>query len=153
MGRHFTDRDLALYRQRQGENIIVPPKRRESTGPSESQIQQALVKWFNGVAADHNIDPEYLMAFPLQGQRTARNGARLKAEGMRAGTPDMLVAVPRGKYHGCWCELKTDIGRPSKSQKEMIARLQQQGYAASCAYGLEDAQRYILAYLRGEEFF
>ncbi len=153
MPRRFTDRELALYRNRQGENIPVPKERKKSIGPSESQIQQQLIRWWAVFAANSNLDAEYLIAFPLQGQRSARNGARMKAEGMRAGTPDMFVAVPRGKYHGAWLELKTEVGRPTPAQKDMLRRLDQQGYAASVAYGYDDAVRFIEAYMRGEEFF
>lgn len=128
------------------------PAKRKKPSYEESHIQQALVRWFDGVAREHNIDPEYLMAFPLQGHRSAANGARMKAEGMRKGTLDLHLAIPRGQYHALWIELKTATGKLSPSQREMIARLRTQGYAAGGAWGLDDAKRYILAYLRGVDF-
>ena len=69
------------------------------------------------------------MAFPLQGYRTPANGSRMKAEGMRRGTPDVLLAIARGDYHSLWIEMKSDQGRLSLSQKAMLKSLAQQGHA------------------------
>lgn len=121
--------------------------------PTESKIQQRIIKWWAMEAAQRKIPESLLMAFPLQGQRSKANGSRMKAEGMRAGTPDMFLAVPMGKYHGLWIELKRPTGRIAPSQKTMLAELDAQGYAAYASYGFDAAVKLITGYLAGDEFF
>lgn len=87
------------------------------------------------------------MAFPLQGIRSPISGARMKAEGMRAGTPDMFLAVERGGFHGLWLELKSPDGLPTESQVTMLQVLRDHGYDANLVYGFEQAQRAIVNYL------
>jgi len=115
---------------------------------TESKSQQAVIRWF---AYAHNglgvADARLLMAFPLQGARTAQNGARLKAEGMRAGTPDMLLAVRRGNYAGLWIEMKTLAGRLTDSQDEMGALLAKHGYCVVLCRSADEAIRTIDGYL------
>lgn len=123
-------------------NLAILPQ------PKESQIQQALIKWWALSWRKYGVgDERVLMAFPLQGLRTARNGARMKAEGMRAGTPDLFLAVPRGKYHGFFIELKRPKGKLSESQAEMGLFLLKSGYCVSTAYGFDDAINKIDSYL------
>ena len=46
-----------------------------------------------------------LFAIPDGGRRDAVTGAHLKAEGVRAGGPDMFLAVPRQNAPGLFPEL------------------------------------------------
>lgn len=124
------------------------PKRPPAPKQSESREQQALIKWWDAACEDYELEPFDLMAFPLQGARTARNGARMKAEGMRAGTLDMFLAVPAGDYSGLWIELKAGKGRASPAQKSAIERLNQRGYLAVLCVGREEAQATIEEYLK-----
>jgi hypothetical protein len=105
---------------------------------TESQIQRQVMHWWR---MQYKVlgAPDYrlLMAYPLQGARTPRNGARMKAEGMRKGTPDMFLAIPQGQYLGMWIELKKEGGRLSEDQKEMLNLLAVQGYATPVCYGFE----------------
>lgn len=117
--------------------------------PTESQSQQALIKWWRLVCHSHGLDERILMAFPLGGKRTAITGAILKAEGARAGTPDLLLAVRRGVCGGLWIELKT-MKKGSglqQSQKEML-KLLSQDYVTVVCRSTQEAQAAILAYLR-----
>jgi len=114
----------------------------------ESRNQIALVDWWRSVCVVYGLPEISLMAFPLQGARTARNGARMKREGCRKGTPDMLLAVPRGKEHGLWIENKSKGGYASKEQKEALNFLFTQGYATAIAYDLKQAQAVITEYLK-----
>lgn len=139
------------------ESLMVEPRKRHRTpkpkGESESRIQQRLIRWWDAEAGRLGLESDDLMAFPLQGKRTRANGARMKAEGMRAGTPDMLLTVPRGKQHGLWIELKTPTGRVSPSQHRMLVRLERRRYAAFASYGFEAAVKLISGYLAGDEYF
>lgn len=117
---------------------------------NESKSQQALMQWWRIAHRGLGIPyEELLMAFPLQGARSPQNGARMKAEGMRKGTPDLLLAVPRGGYSGMWIELKTLDGRVSEEQKAMLARLIGSGYHAVIARGWDQARQEIESYLKG----
>lgn len=150
----FSDYDLAVYRRKHGEPLLpLPPKPRRRPGNEESQIQQAFIRWW-AIASKKYIIPEFLLyAVPNGHRRDEVTGAILKREGLRTGAPDLNLDVPVGKYHGLRIEMKTATGKPSEAQKEFIAALQARGYAAGCAYGYDDAVRFIEAYLRGEEFF
>ncbi len=157
MPRRYTDADLAALLVKQGHPVEFKfRKNRKLKDPNvrtESQEQQELIKWWALVCGTHKIPERLLMAFPLQGARTKQNGARLKAEGMRAGTPDLFLAVPRGKYHGLWVEMKTAKGVLSDAQKLMLADLDVQHYAAFACYSFDQASELIVKYLSGEEFF
>lgn len=152
MPRNFTDRDLAIIRNRMGESIPVPPapKRRNN---EESRIQQALILWWSVACKAHGLPEFVLFAIPNGHKRGAVVGAILKREGVRSGVSDLFLMVPRDRYHGLFLELKTETGTPSAAQTTFITEAAKQGYAAGCAYGTKDAVRYIEAYLRGEIFF
>lgn len=121
---------------------------------TESQLQQELMRWWAVEAARLGKPEHLLMAFPLQGKRTKANASRMKAEGMRAGTPDMLLNLARGRYHGLWVEFKRPDGTLTDSQKDMLADLSAEGYAAFACYGLDAAQKLIRRYLfRPDEIF
>jgi hypothetical protein len=121
-------------------------------GPSESQSQQALIKWWAHACAGFGCDERLLMAFPLQGVRTARNGARMKAEGMRRGLPDLLLAVPvridcETWTHGLWIELKSAKGSVNPHQSAMHDLLRSRGYRVSVCRSTQDAIDTITTYL------
>lgn len=85
--------------------------------------------------------PEALIfAVPNGGGRTPREGAKLKAEGVLAGVPDLFVAVPRGDWHGLFIEMKrTKGGKPSAAQVDIMSRLAAQQYKSIVCYGMEEA--------------
>jgi hypothetical protein len=116
---------------------------------TESKSQQAVMHWWRAAHRGLGVaDERYLMAFPLQGARTPQNGARLKAEGMRAGTPDMFLALKRGVYPGLWVELKRLTGKLTESQKDMARILSAGGFVCICCHSTDEAIRAIEAYLR-----
>ncbi len=123
---------------------------------SESRSQQAVIKWWSVKCREFRIAENLLMAFPLQGVRTVRNGARMKAEGMRRGTPDMFLAVKEGCLSdmwypkarpGLWIELKTPKGVISPHQNNMLALLTEQGFATAVCRSFDEAEKTIGRYL------
>lgn len=84
-----------------------------------------------------------------QGRRYSPEARKLKAEGMRAGVPDLMLAVPRGPYHGLFIELKHDHNKPSEAQTLFMNALTAQGYYAVPVWEWEDAIRLIQNYLEG----
>jgi len=116
--------------------------------PSESVEQQALVRWFDAVCYSRWKLPKFaLMAMPLQGQRTARNGARMKREGCRKGTLDMLLFVPKGAYSCLWIENKTPVGKVTTEQSAMSAYLWTAGAKVAFCFSCEDGIKAIEEYL------
>jgi VRR-NUC domain len=118
--------------------------------PSESKSQTELIRWWSAVHRHFGFsDPRVLLAFPLQGARTRENGSRLKAEGMRAGTFDLLLCAARGGKIGLWVEMKKARGTLSPEQKTMVPLMQAQGYQVSvcrsCAAARHVIEQYLIA--------
>jgi len=110
---------------------------------SETQHQQALFSW-----AKQYPELDIMYAIPNQGARTRLNAARMKAEGMKAGIPDICLPIAKKGFHGLYIELKTDGGKLSPMQKKRLQQLEENGYKALVCYGWESAKDEILAYLK-----
>lgn len=114
---------------------------------SEHAEQVAIFKWAELNMAKY---PELknMFAIPNGGQRSRITGAMLKAEGVKSGISDMMLACPRGAYHGLFIELKKrDGGKVSTAQQDWINRLNQAGYLATVAHGAKEAVDIIINYL------
>lgn len=79
-------------------------------------------------------------AIPNGGYRTKAEAAKLKAEGVSAGVPDLCIPVARGPYHALFIEMKAQGGKLSNAQIEWMARLRGEGM---CAYGCIGASNAI----------
>ena len=89
-----------------------------------------------------------LLAIPNAGMgRNAVQGARLKAEGVRAGVSDLFLAVPRHGKAGAWIEVKAIGGRESDVQAEFQTEMRRLGYRAVTVYGADEAIRFIKDHL------
>lgn len=77
---------------------------------------------------------------------TKAQAVRAKAQGMKAGIPDLSLPVPIGKYHGLYIEMKAEKGRESADQKTICRRLAELGYRVVVAYGAEEAKQAIRDY-------
>ena len=118
--------------------------------PKESEEQIALFRW---AALCKHTYPELnlLHHIPNGGTRNKAEAARLKAEGVKPGVPDLCLPVPRGQYHGLYIELKRKHGgRISKPQSEWIDALLMHGYCAAVCNGWEEAKGMIERYLKGK---
>lgn len=116
---------------------------------TESQEQQLLFEW---AALSSGRWPELALMYhiPNGGSRSKAEAGRFKAEGVKAGVPDICLPVARGGYHGLYMELKrVKGGRVSPAQQGWIAALRDQGYCACVCKGWDDAAHIIKAYLEG----
>ncbi len=113
----------------------------------EAGHQTALFQWAKMVEGAY---PELRRMFhvPNGGKRDRVTAARMKAEGVKPGVPDIMLPVPRGKYHGLWIELKADGGKPSKDQLDWMDYLNSVGYCALLCYGWQTAREEIELYLK-----
>ena len=95
--------------------------------PTEHALQAACVRWFR---LQYFSFADLLLAIPNGARRTRWERGQVLEEGLKAGTPDLFLAVARHGKHGLWIEMKNGkAGRLSDDQKEIIARLEAQGYA------------------------
>lgn len=120
--------------------------------PTESQEQIALFQW---AALQKGKYPELELLYhvPNGGVRHATTAKRLKAEGVKAGVPDLCLPVPREDYHGLYIEMKRlKKSAESESQKQWLAALSAQGYWTQTCKGWEDAKDTIIKYLKLEQY-
>ncbi len=116
--------------------------------PTESAEQKDVIKWWAIVCGVYGLPEVLLMACPAQAARSPKGGARMKAEGYRAGTPDLFLACPRHGQPGLFIEMKrTDGGTLSDNQKLMIFEISEQGYRVQVAHGAAQAKKIITEYL------
>lgn len=90
-----------------------------------------------------------LYAVPNGGDRHPAVAAKLRAEGVKAGVPDLCLPVPRGGYHGLYVEMKRQ-GKSTTSavQKAWVHALKHQGYRAEVCKGATEAWEVIQEYMR-----
>lgn len=112
----------------------------------ESDEQIALFEWAKIMQSQY---PELtlLHSIPNGGKRNAREAARLKREGAKAGVSDIFLPVSRNGYHGLYIELKVRGGKLSDNQKWWIGETTKQGYLSKVCYGWIDAKEVIEKYL------
>lgn len=152
MSRFFNDHQLALLRNRMGENVPVPPKPKKSLRREESRIQRAVIAWWSAKHKEFGMPECLLFAIPNGLWLGARAGRFAKLEGLRSGVSDLMLAAPRDKYHGLFLEVKTEKGIASDAQMEFIYQAQLQGYFATVRYGYDEVVLAIETYLRGAKF-
>ena len=112
----------------------------------EHSEQVALMDWWNTVAGEE-LAP-LLMAIPNGGKRGKATAARLQAEGVRPGVPDLFLAIPANGHHGLWIEMKrSQGGRVGPDQKAMHELLRRQGYKVEVCHGWTKAMLEISGYL------
>lgn len=115
---------------------------------TEHQEQALLFEWADLVCFQY---PELwgLAAIPNGGLRHKRTALDLKAEGVKKGFPDIILAAARGKYHGLFIEMKRRRDYAiSQDQEDWKQFLEAQGYKHDYCFGFDHAKKVILEYLR-----
>lgn len=104
--------------------------------PTEHEEQRDLIRWFR-----QSFPGVLIFAIPNGGKRGKREAAKLKAEGVTAGVPDLFVPA-----WDCWIEMKRQrSGRVSPEQRDMHNKLRALGHRVVVAKGSHDAQGMLLA--------
>ena len=117
--------------------------------PKEKDEQKALFKWASThrLHSGHRLS-ELMWASTNGGKRDIRTAVSMKAQGAKAGIPDIFIAFPSKHYHGMFIELKRiKKGSVSKIQQRIIDLLNEFDYHAVVAYGWYDAMSKITDYL------
>lgn len=75
-------------------------------------------------------------------------GARLKAAGVKAGVPDVLVfePLPYEDGFGVAIELKAGENQPTPAQREWLADLEARGWRCHVCRTLDEVHRLLLEY-------
>ncbi|MDR2207141.1 MAG: VRR-NUC domain-containing protein [Flavobacteriaceae bacterium] len=110
----------------------------------EHILQVSCVKWFG---LQFPKLTSLLMAIPNGGQRNKIVGAKLKAEGVRKGCPDLFLAIAKNGFNGLFVELKYGKNKPTEHQKIMIEKLRAEGYLVEVIYDFKEFQGLIKNYL------
>ncbi|MEI7232840.1 VRR-NUC domain-containing protein [Pectobacterium carotovorum] len=114
---------------------------------AELEEQAALIEWADKtVIADVKIG-DYLLHIPNGGKRGPKAARDAKRLGVRAGVPDLFLALPRGGYVGLWIEIKAKGGKLSAQQEVWLKRLEDAGYRAVCCFGFNQASSAISEYI------
>lgn len=102
--------------------------------PSEHEEQCAFVSAFRKAFPGVRI-----IAIPNGGWRDIRTAARLKAEGVVSGVPDLFIPA-----WGLWIEMKRQKGGSvSGSQKDWLEYLRANGYGAVVCAGADAAMEEV----------
>ncbi len=120
----------------------------------ESRLQVNCVKWFDLQYPKLKLN---LFSIPNEGARTVANGARMKAQGRRAGTADMFLAIPQypphcegwksGGLHGVFIEFKHGKGKQSESQIAFQKAVTKENYGYEIITDFDQFKNLIESYL------
>ena len=123
--------------------MVAPGARTTGT---EHQEQAMLIQWA-GLAAGREPALALLYAIPNGGQRHKAVAAKLKAEGAKAGVPDLCLPVSRGYYHALYIEMKVKPNTPTKGQLLWHDVLRAQDNRVEVCYSWESARDALVNYL------
>jgi hypothetical protein len=121
-------------------------KQRKRPSDNEHRIQCACIKLFR------YLYPHYIIyAIPNGGQRNAIEAAKLKAEGVLAGIPDIHIPMARNGYHSLYIEMKNGKkGTISDKQKDMIEKLKAEGNKVVVCRSVEEFEKEIKEYFNSK---
>lgn len=119
-------------------------KTRKRPDDEEHRLQCACVNWFRLQYPTH---ASALFAVPNGGRRDRVSGAKLKAEGVLPGVSDLILLLPRGRYHGLLIEMKTERGKQSPAQRDWQRDMVHRGYRYIVCRSFDEFREQIDDYL------
>ena len=131
---------------------LLTPRKAEAKQPRkkatqhEHEQQKAFIKWCDVMSQNY---PELKLIYsnPAGGFRHKKTAGMMKAEGQRAGIPDLTLPVARRGFHGFYLEMKTEKGHLSDHQENWCQSLILEGYCVFVAHSLNEAIGYMSEYL------
>ena len=118
---------------------------------TEHNLQTECVKWFR---LQYPQIKDLLFAIPNGGQRNKIVAAKLKAEGVVAGVPDLFLAVPEHDRDlgyvnfGLFIEMKIKPNKPTPNQQKMMDVFRDNGYQCVVCYSFDEFRKIVQAYLK-----
>lgn len=127
-------------------HTVQRPPRNPSEGPSESQIQQSCIKWFQ---LQHRAlwDDGVLFHIANEGIRLGGQGRRTKREGIVRGVADLCLAMPRHGYGALYIEMKRPGCYQSPEQKTWQKSIERHGNKYVVCKSLDEFVTIINRYL------
>jgi hypothetical protein len=118
---------------------------------SEHQHQAALIRWAN---ASLGLYPElrWLFAVPNAAKRGVKLAAMMKASGLKAGVPDLLLPVARNGFIGMAIEMKFGKNKLTAAQQEWAEGLKSLGWRYVVCYDWEKGREALKDYLSSKEW-
>lgn len=109
-------------------------KNKGKAANTEHDLQVACLRWLQFA------HPRVLCyAIPNGGYRTITTARAMRAEGQKAGMPDLHFPIARHGYNSLYIEIKNGkAGRLSEQQKEMHKRLRDYGNKVVVCKNLDD---------------
>ena len=113
----------------------------------ESAEQKAVFQW---AATQYRKHPELrlMYAIPNGGFRNVREASRLKAEGVKAGVPDIHLPVANRPHIGLFIEMKRKGAKPRANQIEWLTGLAKLGHKCAVCFDWVEAAEVIRGYLK-----
>ena len=112
----------------------------------EADEQRAFFEWAACMQGKYPC-LKWMHHIPNGGSRNKIEAARLKAQGVKRGVPDISLPYPSGKYHGLYIEMKYGKGKVRPEQQEFLEYASGVGYKTAVCLGMLEAVKVILAYL------
>lgn len=112
---------------------------------AESYEQIAAMDWLR---AQYPIIAEHTLHIGNERKSTPYAGYIMKRMGVLKGASDLFIAWPVEHYHGLFIELKSKIGKPTKSQLDFMQKMKRVGYRTAICYGAQEVIDTITEYLR-----
>lgn len=134
---------------------MITPEQIAKSGTEHGQ-QAALFQW---AALNIKQYPQlkWLFAVPNGFYSTPGQKAKMKAEGLKDGVPDVLLPVRSRwtmgsgwvefRYNGLAIEMKVGKNKTSKEQEEWIDHLENMNWQCHVCYSWEEARDKIMEYL------
>lgn len=80
----------------------------------------------------------FAVHIPNEGKRTKFEQYKLKALGVMAGMPDLMIFDPRGNYSGLAIELKAGYNKPTENQKKCLRELKKRKWKVLWSNNIDD---------------
>ena len=137
---------LQAIKEGRDPKTVKKPPRDPAEGPSESQIQQSCIKWFQ---LQHRAlwDDGVLFHIANEGIRLGGQGRRTKREGIVRGVADLCLAMPRHGYGALYIEMKRPDRYQSPEQRTWQKNIERHGNKYVVCKSLDEFITIINRYL------
>lgn len=127
-------------------NPFTQPHKRRPSRRLEEIIQKQVVGWAS-YASNKYPELEMLYHSPMESKRDPKQGATLKAMGMKKGFPDLILPVARDGFFSLAIELKVEDKEPTDEQDWWLLQLDNQGWKTLVCRAFYETRDVIEQYL------
>ena len=110
---------------------------------TEHEIQVNCVNYFR-----LRYPKGLIYAIPNGGQRNVIVAAKLKAEGVLSGVPDLHIPIAKKGFHTLYIEVKNGkSGRLSENQKTTMEKLKSEGHKCEVCRSIDEFKNIVDNYM------